>query len=91
MRALARNTDPITSHLAAERVCEFSVAHRDMILTALQYYGPQTAHEIAQHVNLLTHQVLKRLPELYKQGLIAPTGQKRAALSGRAQRVWRVV
>lgn len=91
MRALARNTDPITSHIAADRVHEFSGAHKQQILAALRLFGPMTADEISTYINLSGHKILKRLSELHGDRLIAPTGQLKVAMSGRPQRVWGMV
>lgn len=90
MRSLARNTDPITSHLSADRVSEFSGAHKQQILDALKKFGPMTASEISAHVDLVGHQILKRLSDLHASSRIVPTGALRASASGRAQRVWRM-
>lgn len=90
MSALARNSDPITSHIAAANVINFADTHRNMILAALEKYGPMTAHEIAEHINLLPHQILKRFPELHRQGLIATTGETRQATGRTPARVWRM-
>lgn len=90
MMKLVRNTDPITSHMAAEHAVGFSVAHRAMILAALKQHGSMTAHEIARHIpGLLAHQILKRLPELYREEKIAPTGELRRTNRHMA-RVWEV-
>lgn len=91
MRPLARSTDPITSHIAAANASGFAATHRAMILTVLEEYGPMTSYEIAANIpGLVAHQILKRLPELQRQGLIATTGETRP--TGRTfSRVWRIV
>ena len=45
---LARSSDPITSHIAATRVCEFQSGHIGIVLAVLNDYGPSTADEIAK-------------------------------------------
>lgn len=88
MKALSRSTDPLTSYYAASVATGFAATHRAMILTVLRECGSMTAHEIANNIpNLIPHQILKRLPELYRQGLIVPTGETRS--TGRTfARVW---
>lgn len=88
---LVRRTDPITSHEAAERVKEFATGHCRLILDALSKFGPMTCDEIAQRVGLLPHQVNKRTATLYQAGKAAPTGEERMSMSGRRERVWRIV
>lgn len=91
-KALARSTDPITSHHAANAAAGFADTHRRMILTVLEEYGDMTAHEIAAHIpGLVPHQIMKRLSELYGAKLIAPTGETRQATGRTPARVWRIV
>lgn len=92
MRPLARSTDPITSHIAAANVAHFADSHKNMILAALEKHGAMTAHEIAAHIpGLVPHQILKRFPELHRQGLITTTGETRQAAGRTPARVWRIV
>jgi predicted ArsR family transcriptional regulator len=88
MIRLARNTDPITSHLAAARVHEFGKSHIDNIVAALILWGPMTADEIAERSSLDKHQVCRRLPEAEKQNLVRVTDAVRKTGRGRAARVW---
>jgi predicted HTH transcriptional regulator len=87
---LARKTDPATSHAAAARVGEFSRTHAASILRCLKQLGPGTADEIAEMTYLKSQAVNKRLPELARLGLAAPTGELRPSDSGRLARVWGV-
>ena len=86
---LSRKSDPITSHLAAARVSEFSSAHCKLICDALAECGPMTCDEIADHTGLLGHQVNKRVSDLQRKGEAEPTGELRLSGSGRKARVWR--
>lgn len=90
-RALARRSDPATSHEAARRVREFATGHSATVLACLKAHGTLTVDEIAKHTPLLAHQINKRLPELQRSGLVAPTGETRLSASGRPERVWRAV
>lgn len=88
MSQLARNTDPVTSHLAADSVKHFGKAHIDQIVVALLLWGPMTADEIAQRCELDKYQICRRLPEAETQGLVRATDAIRKTASGRAARVW---
>jgi predicted ArsR family transcriptional regulator len=68
MTNLARNSDPITSHLAAEQALKFKDSHGDRIIEALLQHGPMTVHEIGPFVGLEAHAVGKRMHELCKHG-----------------------
>lgn len=82
---LARSTDPGTSQEAAERAVKSGMvaAHCDLIWAALSWKGPQCASELAANTGLLPHQIMKRLSDLGRKQLAAPTGDK---IGG--QRVW---
>lgn len=86
---LARNTDPVTSHMAAERVREFAPTHRGDILRVLTLKGPMTVDQIAYEAGLPSQAVNKRLPELQDRNLAYPLkGVLRPSASGRMARVW---
>lgn len=85
---LARNSDPATSHLAAERVHEFAPTHIQSILRVLFKYGPLTVDQIAKLAWLDKQAVNKRLPDMARKGLATPTGDLRPSDSGRMARVW---
>lgn len=82
---LARSTDPGTSQDAAESAVKSGMvaAHCDLILGTLVALGPMNADDIALFIGLLPHQVMKRLSDLGRKQLAAPTGDK---IGG--QRVW---
>lgn len=79
--AYARNTDPATSHAAAEKVrvnpCERAV------LATLTLYGPLTSHEIATRSGLSLVTVSPRMKRLEERALVAREGKR----DGRT--VWR--
>lgn len=82
---LARSTDPGTSQEAAESAVKSGMvaAQCDLILGALVEIGPMSAGEIASWTGLLPHQIMKRLSDLGRKQLAAPTGDKFCG-----QRVW---
>ncbi len=65
--ALARNTDPITSHIAAGNVCKTGRAQaaRKLILQFVQANPGYTSAEIAKALGMDRHIPSRRLPELY--------------------------
>ncbi len=88
----ARNTDPATSHDAADRVPEFAHGHFRKILDALDDMGrAATYHEIAVFAGLEPHAAGKRMSELEAAGLIFRTDETHATPSGRQAHMWRLV
>lgn len=85
---LARNTDPITSHIAAATVHQFAGSHVEQIVLALYKFGPMTADEIATRTSLDKYQICRRLPEAEKAGMVKATTILRHTKSGRVARVW---
>jgi hypothetical protein len=90
----ARNTDPSTSHEAADKVGEFVHAHYYQILHALLDHGPLGKDGIAKVANMNGREdgnaVARRLPELLKQSLVSLTGEKVLSRSGRSEREWAI-
>ena len=102
MTALARNTDPATSHTAASMAKRLIKHHHELIVGVLCRYGPGGVDHIADlayglfigdyATNEITgHQVGKRMNELLKAGRVELTGRTVTSFSGRPQREWRVV
>lgn len=88
-----RATDPITSHLAAERASRFAGSHAERILAALRQAvdGQGSAEQIAHATGLTVVQAARRLPELQRDGKVrVATKDGRDVLAG-AFRVWEVV
>lgn len=85
---LARSTDPGTSQEAAESAVKSGlvITQCDLVWAALAFKGPQCAKELEQSTGLLPHQIMKRLSDLGRKQLAAPTGDK---IGG--QRVWAVL
>jgi predicted transcriptional regulator len=66
----ARNTDPATSHAAADRATNFAGSHAERILAALKAVGTGTPASISEITGLTIVQIDRRLHELEKKGLI---------------------
>lgn len=85
----ARNTDPWTSHEAAQQALTFVEVHRERIVHALQIHGPMGKDAIAQVCNMDGVAVARRLPELQREGRVVPTGNTVRSATGRSERQWR--
>ena len=81
----ARNTDPNTSHMAADQAKDLATKHHGIILAALEQ--PGTIYDIAARTDLDHNAVARRMSELERLDLAYPEGQKKGA-SGRMCRVW---
>lgn len=79
---LARSTDPIQSHDAADRARQFASGHRALILEALRKHGPLTAHGVAAVTNLTPEKVDRRRHELVSAGLVRLLDEQRRTPSG---------
>jgi predicted ArsR family transcriptional regulator len=81
----ARNTDPSTSHMAADQAKELANRHHLIILSALS--KPGTIYDIADRTGLNHNAVARRMSELERGGLTYTHGEKEGR-SGRMCRVW---
>lgn len=86
----ARNTDPATSHAAANAV-DFAGAHHKAIYEALLLAGPSGKDRIADWANLDRSQVARRLKEMRRLGLVVLTGELVMSRSNRSEREWQAV
>jgi predicted ArsR family transcriptional regulator len=84
----ARNSDPVTSHQAADQVTTAS-KHFQIIHLALIEHGPMGKDEIAHFADLEPNAVARRLPELQKLGLVTLTGKTVLSNAGRKERQWK--
>lgn len=91
-RAIARNTDPETSHEAAISVSGIRVSQQH-ILDALRSYGPATDEEIFPRlpVPISPSGARTRRAELVAMGLVRDSGARRTTATGRKTIVWRAV
>lgn len=88
LEPLARNSDPETSHLAAESARDLQAQHQRMILNALRKYGASGKDRIGALTGLSGVAVARRLTELQRRGAIIPTGRKVQSMAGRLEREW---
>ena len=88
---LARSSDPITSHAAADRAKRFSPGHVQLILAALREHGPSTAHELEKITGLTVVQIDRRLPEAQRDGWARVVKVKGQTLTRGGARVWEAV
>lgn len=90
MPALARNTDPLTSHEAAARIVAIGTAadHRSLLLDAVGRMPGRTCAELARMVGLDRHQASKRLPELRAAGLVRNGADRKCSIAGTTQMTW---
>lgn len=84
-----RSEDPITSYQAADSIKEVAPKHFKIILEALKEHGSMGKDGIASKTGLNPNAVSRRLPELQKLDLVAPTGRTVKSLSGREEREWK--
>jgi len=91
----ARNTDPDTSHQAAQRLLRNSVtALQFAVGIALENEGPMTDEQLCQHLaethtDLVTVSgVRTRRSELVNMGFVYDTGERRPTVTGRQAIVW---
>jgi predicted ArsR family transcriptional regulator len=84
----ARESDPHTSHMAAEQIKEAAPQHMELIYNCLLEHGPLGKDGIARLTGLNPNQVARRLPELKKVGLVETTGQTVYSDAGRSEREW---
>jgi len=80
-----RNTDPDTSHAAADQAAELAANHHGIILHALEQ--PGTIYDIASRTTLDHNAIARRMSELERLDFVYPDGKKKGA-SGRMCRVW---
>lgn len=80
-----RNTDPDTSHAAADQADDLATKHHLIIVAALEQ--PGTIYDIAARTDLDHNAVARRMSELERMDLVFTDGKKKGA-SGRMCRVW---
>ena len=88
---LARNSDPITSHEAADAAQAMRKHHHSAIMACLSHVGAMGKDGIASFTKLEGVQVARRLPELAALGLARTTGRKVRSDTGRMEREWEAV
>jgi len=86
----ARVRDPITSKLAAAAAKQLQADHHQRIAACLAAHGAMSKDAIAKQTGLSGVQVCRRLSEMERLGLAAPTGRTCLSLAGRQEREWGV-
>jgi hypothetical protein len=86
----ARNTDPVTSFMAADAAETLAHVHADIIVDCLRKHGALGKDGIANHTGLNPIQVARRVKEIEKAGLIELTGNKVRSNTGRMEQEWKV-
>jgi hypothetical protein len=89
----ARNSDPQTSHEAAQDARALSGRHRKLALATLRDAGPRglTDFELAAITGVAQTSIGVRRKELVRAGYVVATDMRRKAPSGSAAIVWRAV
>jgi len=87
----ARNSDPVTSHQAAESMMGEAQGQRANILAALTMFGPMTADELDEKLDLRDTSAGRRLPELAEMGLVERLKDMRRTRSNRQAHIWRAL
>lgn len=92
--ARARNTDPVTSDLAAESVSDITET-QNYILAQLRVF-PMADHELISVLRRISDApkasesgIRSRRAELVERGLVVDSGQRAKTASGRQAIVWR--
>ena len=91
---LARNTDPVSSHEAADDVQASGkqAKQKQSVLNALKSHtdehGPATSAELARLFNMDRYMVARRLPDLEKDWTVVRRGMKRCQVSGKQATAW---
>lgn len=78
-----------TSRAAAKAISKRSKELKKRTLQVLRR-GPKTADEVANYLGEIFNNVRPRCTELAAEGLIEPTGARRASNFGSPMTVWRV-
>jgi len=93
MHALARNTDPPTSHEAAESVERSgrAASQRHLCLLEVWKRPGSTAAEIAARTGLERHVPSRRLPELREAGQVKNGPQRICTVTGNPSMTWEPV
>ena len=89
-----RNTDPVTSHLAAMSAGELAKHHAQIIYNALQSVYPESLNyeEIAQRVGFDNpNKVARRMVDLERKNKVERTGKARNTKAGRLATLWRAI
>jgi hypothetical protein len=86
----ARNTDPETSHEAAEAITASGVRHRQAkdVARAVRFYPGRTSAEIAALLMMQRHIPARRLPELETGGVVERGPKRKCTVAGTNAITW---
>ena len=84
--AFARNSDPLSSHQAAESISCATTERERIVLEALTKLGPMTTHKIADMTGLTVVTVSPRIKPLRLLNLVEATGLREMGRS-----IWRAI
>lgn len=89
-RNIARRGDPVTSHLAAEKITRSGrrAIQRQAVLALVQKYPGCTSLELARHSGMDRYICARRLPELESAGAVRKSGQKVCSVGQRPAVTW---
>ena len=97
MQALSRNSDPLTSHLAADRYESKLPERQQQVLGLVANYPGKTAGELARKmietytklpVHIAAATPHKRLPELERRNLVMRCPARKCGDSGELAATW---
>ena len=90
MRPLARNTDPMTSHQAAEDAAKSGrvVSHIDRIVSAIKEHPGKTSAELAQITGLERHEAARRTSDAHALAMVVKGRARKCSLSNRNAMTW---
>jgi len=87
---MARTTDPITSHRAAEGAKTFAKSQCEQVLAALTKHPYTTTRELSELAHIDRYTVARRMPTLERNGLVVRAGIRDCSISGKSATAWRV-
>lgn len=96
MNAIARRTDPLSSHAAAARVTASGARaiQKDRAYKAVCQWPGRTSYELAEKIGgglESRYMLARRLPELAKDGRVERGGLRYCTVTGNLATVWHPV
>ena len=90
MHLPARNTDPSTSHAAAEHVTVSGkrAAQQAITAKAVEQYPGLTSLELSRRARVDRYMLARRLPEVEETGQVRRGQERRCSVSGRLALTW---
>lgn len=86
----ARNSDPVTSHLAAEEITASGVrfSQQRQVADAVRRHPGHTSQELAELTGLERYMLARRLSECETAGTVKRGEPKRCSVTGRQALTW---